>query len=156
MQIDISLEEPFSYSFLPIILLFICLLLPFIWKFLKKYIKLNKTKQEEVYNYYMTKDMYTIKFDYLNKLDKLESDLGEGKITSRKAYQELSMLIRLFVYELTGIEVQSYTLKEIKKLKISVLYELVKEYYDPEFSKISKGNITSSINKTRGVIKRWR
>ena len=85
----------------------------------------------------------------------LESELDGGMITSRKAYQELSMTIRLFVYELTGVEVQSYTLKEIKKLNIPVLYELIKEYYDPEFSKLSKGNIKLSIDKTRGVIQRW-
>ena len=62
----------------------------------------------------------------------------------------ISVLIRLFVYELTGLEVQSCTLKDIKKLNIPVLYELIKEYYDPEFSKISKGNI-----KTKEVISRW-
>ena len=154
MQIDTSLQEPFSYSIYPIIFLIALLLLPIIVYFLKKYIKFPKN-EGSVYNYYITKDIYTIKYEYLNKLSLLENKLVEGTITSRKAYQELSMIIRLFVYELTGIEVQSYTLREIKKLNIPVLYELIKEYYDPEFSKISKGNIKLSIDKTRGVIQRW-
>ena len=154
MQIDTSLQEPFSYSIYPILFFFGLLLLPILVYFLKKYIKIPKKKQS-VYNYYVTKDIYTIKYEYLNKLNMLESELDGGMITSRKAYQELSMTIRLFVYELTGVEVQSYTLKEIKKLNIPVLYELIKEYYDPEFSKLSKGNIKLSIDKTRGVIQRW-
>lgn len=154
MQIDTSLQEPFSYSIYPVIFFFVLLLLPIIISLLKKYIKLPK-KEQAIYNYYVTKDIYTIKSEYLNKLNKLEKNLVDGKITSRKAYQELSMTIRLFVYELTGVEVQSYTLREIKKLNIPVLYELIKEYYDPEFSKISKGNIKLSIDKTRGVIQKW-
>lgn len=154
MQIDTSLQEPFSYSIYPILFFLGLLLLPILVYFLKKYIKIPKKKQS-VYNYYVTKDIYTIKYEYLNKLNMLESELDGGMITSRKAYQELSMTIRLFVYELTGVEVQSYTLKEIKKLNIPVLYELIKEYYDPEFSKLSKGNIKLSIDKTRGVIQRW-
>lgn len=154
MQIDTSLQEPFSYSIYPILFFLGLLLLPILVSFLKKYIKIPK-KQQSVYNYYVTKDIYTIKYEYLNKLNMLESELDGGMITSRKAYQELSMTIRLFVYELTGVEVQSYTLKEIKKLNIPVLYELIKEYYDPEFSKLSKGNIKLSIDKTRGVIQRW-
>lgn len=155
MQIDTSLQEPFSYSIYPIIFSFLLLLLPIIVALLKKYVKLPKSKKQQVFNYYARKDIYSIKYEYLEKLNKLENSLTSGKISSRKAYQELSMLIRLFVYELTGIEAQSYTLKDIKKLNIPVLYELIKEYYDPEFSKISKGNIKLSIDKTRGVIQRW-
>ena len=155
MQIDISLQEPFSYSIFPIIFFLCLLLLPIIISILKKYVKFPDKSQQQVIFNYNRKDIYSLKYEYLLKLEKLENDLIDGKITSRKAYQELSMTIRLFVYELTGVEVQSYTLKEIKKLNIPVLYELVKEYYDPEFSKISKGNIKLSIDKTKGVIKRW-
>ena len=40
---------------------------------------------------------------------------------------------------------QNYTLEEIEKLKMQVLYELVKEYYTPEFAKESIGDINSAI-----------
>ena len=36
-----------------------------------------------------------------------------------------------------------------------ILYELVEEYYVPEFSEKSIGNIKLSIEKTRKVIEKW-
>lgn len=153
MQIDVNLKAPFSYSWIPIVVLLIVLLLPFIYLLLKKLGVFN-LKKNNILNF-TAKDINSIKYKYLNKLNDLDKSLNDKKITSRKAYQELSMLIRLFVYELTGLEVQSCTLKDIKKLNIPVLYELIKEYYDPEFSKISKGNIKASIEKTKEVISRW-
>ncbi len=153
MQIDVNLKAPFSYSWIPIIVLLVILLLPFIYLLLKKLGVFN-LKENNIMNF-TAKDINSIRYKYLNKLNDLEKSLNDKKITSRKAYQELSMLIRLFVYELTGLEVQSCTLKDIKKLNIPVLYELIKEYYDPEFSKISKGNIKASIEKTKEVISRW-
>ena len=153
MQIDVNLKAPFSYSWIPIVVLLIVLLLPFIYLLLKKLGVFN-LKKNNILNF-TAKDINSIKYKYLNKLNDLDKSLNDKKITSRKAYQELSMLIRLFVYELTGLEVQSCTLKDIKKLNIPILYELIKEYYDPEFSKISKGNIKASIEKTKEVISRW-
>ena len=50
---------------------------------------------------------------------------------------------------------QNYTLKEIENLNMPILYELIKEYYNPEFSKNIKGNILSSIEKTEKVIHKW-
>ena len=153
MQIDVNLKAPFSYSWIPIIILLVVLLLPFLYLLLKKLGVFN-LKKNNILNF-TAKDINSVKYKYLSKLNDLELNLNDKKITSRKAYQELSVLIRLFVYELTGLEVQSCTLKDIKKLNIPVLYELIKEYYDPEFSKISKGNIKASIEKTKEVISRW-
>lgn len=157
MQIDTDLQAPFSYSIIPILIFLILLFSPLFWKIIKKYIKPKASINNNLFNYnlYNRKDIYSIKYSYINKLNLLEQELLAKKITSRKAYQELSSLIRDFTFELTGLEVQTCTLKDIKKLNIPVLFELIKEYYDPEFSKISKGNITASINKTKEVIDRW-
>ena len=62
---------------------------------------------------------------------------------------------RSFIFETTNIKVQNYTLNDISKINMPTLYELVSEYYDPEFSRISKGNIINSIAKTREVIVKW-
>ena len=39
MQIDTKLQEPFSYSLIPILIVLVVLIIPFIYKVLKKYIK---------------------------------------------------------------------------------------------------------------------
>ena len=154
MQVETELRDMFSYSFIvPIvvlILLIITIILLFVTKRKKKIIKENTVIVPKY------KDLMLIKVQYLNKIDTLLSDVNNNKIDNRKAYQTLSKIIRNYIYETTNIKVQNYTLSEIKKINMPILYELVSEYYDPEFSKISTGNIVSSIHKTRSVIDRWK
>jgi len=83
-------------------------------------------------------------------------NIQKNIISNREAYQSLSKLIRMFIYEMTNIKVQNYTLGDIKNINIHILYELVKEYYSPEFSRESKGDIISSIEKTRKVMEVWK
>lgn len=150
MQTGTELQAPFSYSLLPIILLFVALFLPLIIRLLKKYWPRNNNM---VINTYTDSNM--IKNKYLNMLDELDNKLDTKKISSRKAYQELSILIRSFVKEVTGIDVTTCVLSDIERMNMPIIYDLVKEYYSPEFARISIGNIRSSISKTRGVIYRW-
>ena len=150
MQTGTELQAPFSYSLLPIILLFVALFLPLIIRLLKKYWPRNNNMVVNTYT-----DSNMIKNKYLNMLDELDNKLDTKKISSRKAYQELSILIRSFVKEVTGIDVTTCVLSDIERMNMPIIYDLVKEYYSPEFARISIGNIRSSISKTRGVIYRW-
>jgi hypothetical protein len=61
----------------------------------------------------------------------------------------------MFVFEVTDIETQNYTLDEIKKLNMPGLYELIEEFYEPEFALKSVGDFDNSIEKARSVIKKW-
>lgn len=151
MQVPTELRPMFSYSLLEIIIVIIVIIVLLCINKRKNKKEIKKTVI--VPNY---KDLVSIKKKYLFKLKELSNNLNSNTITSRKAYQNLSSLIRNFIYEATNIKVQNYTLKEIKMIGIPILYELVSEYYDPEFAKISKGNISLSINKTRMVIEKWK
>ena len=150
MQVQTELKPMFSYSFIPILIIILLLILTIV---IYKYIKKKEIQKQVVIPNH--KDLMEIKRRYLLKIQELENNLNEKKISNRKSYQDLSSIIRNFIFEATNIKVQNYTLKEIKIINIPILYDLVNEYYDPEFSIISKGNIISSINKTRMVIERW-
>ena len=150
MQVQTELKPMFSYSFIPILIIILLLILTIV---IYKYIKKKEIQKQVVIPNH--KDLMEIKRRYLLKIQELENNLNEKKISNRKSYQDLSSIIRNFIFEATNIKVQNYTLKEIKMINIPILYDLVNEYYDSEFSIISKGNIISSINKTRMVIERW-
>ena len=154
MQLTTELNEMFSYSFWPI-LIFSVIIIFLIIIFTLKAKKPNKqmVKINKVIN--STVNLNKIKSDYLNKIDNLVKEVKEEKITNRAAYLELSKIIRKFVYKVTNIKVQNYTLKEIRKINIPILSELVLEYYQPEFAQNEKGNILKSIEKTREVIEKW-
>lgn len=153
MQITVSLQELFSYSIDPIFVLIILVFLftVYFYKKRKKKVKVEIPQIKKI----DVKDINEIQKRYIKKLDELQNELKEEKISIREAYQNLSEIVRYFVYEVTDIEVQNYTLKEIKKLNMPKLYNLIKEYYIPEFANISSGNAKESIAKAREVIRKW-
>ncbi len=150
MQVTTELRPLFSYSILYIIFTIILIIFVLI---ITRYMKKKELKKKLIIPNH--KDLLVIKKKYLTKIDNLIINFNNSKLSSRKAYQELSSIIRNFIYEVTNIQVQNYTLKDISTINMPILYQLVSEYYNPEFSKISKGNITLSINKTRMVIEKW-
>lgn len=152
---DLEFQPPFSYSIsliiiviVPIVILTICFI---VWKNRKrrKHKALPEVKEVNL------KDLNIIKRKYLKKLSEINDKLNANKISTRVAYQNISVIIRFFVYEATNINVQHYTLKDIEKLNMPILYELIQEYYVPEFAEYSVSDIKDSLEKTRKVIETW-
>lgn len=152
MQVPVSvgLQESFQYSIILPIIFFIIIVLILFMIFKKK-----KNKQKIVIKEIEEKDLVKIKEKYIEQLNQLSKKIEKNQIKNRNAYQKLSEIIRNFVYEATDIKVQNYTLKEIRNLNLPPLYELIREYYAPEFSRFVLGNIKESVIKTRGVIEKW-
>lgn len=158
MQTSINLQEPFTYSVIPLIVvigLVVTMTCYLIYsKRTKQKIKIEQEKVKAIPEKNI-KNIPVIKGKYLNELDSIEYKYANQMIELRKAYQLISEAIRLFVFEITDITTQNYSLAEIKKLNIPKLYELIEEYYEPEFASKSIGDFNSSINKARRVINEW-
>ncbi len=153
MQTSIELRDLFSYSNIPILILLGILLL---W-ILGYGIYLFQHRQKKIVVVpIQTKDYDQIRLKYFNKLNQLQIQVQNGQIPTRKAYQTLSSIIRNFLYEVTNVQVQNYSLQEIERLGIPSLTQLVREYYHPEFAQISEGNVLKSIERTREVMQKWR
>lgn len=156
MQTTVNLQEPFSYSLIPIVIISILIITLLVIGIIYAIRKVRiQNKEEIIVKKDNIKEISKIKEKYINKLISIEKSLTDSKISTRRAYQETSSVIRFFVYEMTGIKVQNYTLQDIKELNMKSLYELVEEYYVPEFAEKSVGDIKSSIEKTRKVIEKW-
>ena len=153
MKTSVNFQGPFSYNIGLIIGLVIVLFLFVIGAIIVSYEK--QKRKEIVKEIVKPKNLEEIKKEYLNKITELEDELKNNKVTTRKSYQKLSLLIRMFVYEVTKINVQKLTLKEIKKYKLPILTELVEEYYVPEFAKEEPNSIEKSLEKTRKAIEKW-
>ena len=158
MQTSINLQEPFAYSIIPLIVT-ICLTLIVTYYLIYSRRKKQKHSVDEVEVKAIPekniKNIPVIKEKYLNQLETIEYRYTNNMVELRKAYQMISEAIRLFVFEITDITTQNYSLAEIKKLNIPILYELIKEYYEPEFASKSEGDFQASINKARRVINEW-
>lgn len=156
MQTSVKLQETFSYSIVPIIVI-ICIVLAITYYLIYSNRKKKSAKEEKIKEIpeKNVKNVLVIKGKYLDQLDSIEYKYTSNMIDLRKAYQLISESVRMFVFEITDITTQNYSLKEIKKLNIPNLYELIEEYYEPEFASKPIGDFEISINKARRIIKEW-
>ena len=151
-KVATELRAPFHYEIIiPILILVIIF---FMYIFFHK-LKTKNKKHVSKITITKPKDLISIQNKYLNLINDLSNKYQNKQISSRHAFQSLSVLIRKFIYEVTNINVDTLTLKDIDPIEMPILYELVSDYYDPEFASISKGNIIKAIEKTRKVIEKW-
>ena len=157
MQTFINLQEPFTYSVIPLIITSAAVIAITCYLIYLKKIKRKSTEEIKVKEIpeRNIKNVPVIKGKYLKQLEKIEDKYEEGTIELRKAYQMISEAVRLFVFEITDITTQNYSLVEIKRLGMPNLYKLIEEYYEPEFASKSIGDFKASINKARRVIDEW-
>lgn len=157
MKTSVTLQEPFSYAILPILL--VGALIIFYGVYLIVSARKKQVKKKPVSQ--ITKkpnpaaDIRTTKAKYLAQLETIKQELWKEQITTREAYQKMSLCIRWFVYEVTGIQVQNYTLQDIRQLHMPNLEALIAEYYTPEFAATSLSDSTASLERTKRAIELW-
>ena len=151
MQSSVEFRNPFTYTetIITVFLILIVAIVVFL-------IVTRKRKKKVEVVVPPKKDVNSIKKKYLEEIDNLIDDTRNNKINYRTSYTRLSKIIREFIFEVTSINVTSVSLAEVKHLNMPYLYELMKEYYVPEFAHFFKGDIENSIEKTRGVITKWK
>lgn len=163
MPITVELQDMFSYSLLLVALVValvvlagVLLLIFFVMKGKAKKPVVAKQEAKPVTPMEKPVTSEQLKQKYCAMIDDLENKCRDGKLSNRKAYQELSVILRRFVYEVTGVAVHKFTLEEMNRLNMPNLTSLITECYAPEFSVDKEGNIYDTMNKTRMVIKEWR
>lgn len=155
MLVSTEPRAMFQYSVMPIIVLLIIVVVLIVI-----YVTILRGRRRprilpKVEQAVVKVDLAQVRAEYLARIDDLIRDFKGGKVSNRQGYQRLSQLIRQFIFKVTDIRVQNYTLSEIKTLKIDGLTELVAEYYSPEFAPDSHGDFMVSVAKTRKVIELW-
>lgn len=156
MESSVSLQDPFTYAVWPLAAAGAVVLAALIfWAVILIRKKRANAPEKPVIRVLSPDDRERIKRKYMAELDKIGSDFDSGRLDIRHAYQKMSMCIRRFVNEMTGIKVQNYTLQDIGPLGIPALYSLVAEYYAPEFARRSEGDVKNSLARTRSMIERW-
>lgn len=154
MPITVDLQGMHSYS--PMILVVVGIIVAIILVTIIVLVVRKRSIRPRNINREITiEDRDNIKKKYISLLNNLEAKCRTGKVTNRKAYQELSKITRHYIYDTTGVKVHNYTLDEIKSANMSGLYNVVSECYAPEFSIDKNGEIYSSIAKARKVVEGW-
>ena len=161
METTINLRRLFDFSQLPIIItgavlaaLTIAIVLMFLYSLLKDYRKKPRQVIEEK-PVFVKPDMSKLKTEYLALLDGIEAKFNQDPTKIRPAYEGMSRVVRDFVYRATGTEVDKFALYEICQTEYRDLASLVGEYYQPEFDKISEGDVRDALQKSRRLVSEW-
>ena len=161
METTIKLRRLFDFSQLPIIItgavlavLTVAIILMFLYTLLKNYKKKPKVVVEEK-PVFVKPDMTKLKAEYLSLLDGIEAKFNADPTKIRPAYEGMSRVVRDFVFRATGTEVDKFALYEICQTEYKDLASLVGEYYQPEFDKISEGDVRDALAKSRRLVTEW-
>ncbi|HBZ77387.1 MAG TPA: hypothetical protein DEO39_01605 [Clostridiales bacterium] len=159
MQTSVELQDPFSYSIVPIVVLSIVILASLIALITVLLIRRKKkapVKQKiEPAPVFKIKNKELAQKEYLAKIAVVEQKYLAGQIDARNAHQELSAIVRMFVHDLTGINAQNFSLNELKAHNIYQISNLIEEFYAPEFAERAEKETSNSIAQAREVIIRW-
>lgn len=162
MPTTVNFRRLFDFSQLPIIItaaflaaLTVAIVLIFLYNLLKDMKKKEKPVEEAPKPVFVKPDLAKLKAEYIDKLNKIEMKYNEDTTKIRPAYEGMSKVVREFVYKATGTEVDKFTLAEISRTEFAGLTKLVGEYYQPEFDKISEGDVKASLEKTRRLVAEW-
>jgi hypothetical protein len=162
METTIKLRRLFDFSQLPIIItgavlaaVTVAIILMILYSLLKDLKKKAPKEVIEQKPVFVKPDMAKLKAEYLALLDGIEAKFNQDPTKIRPAYEGMSRVVRDFVFRATGTEVDKFALYEIYQTEFKDLASLVSEYYQPEFDKISEGDVRTHLEKSRRLVSEW-
>jgi hypothetical protein len=105
----------------------------------------------------VNKDFEAIRAKYLKIIEAIKSDYARKAVSARTAHQQISLAVRKFVFEFSGIPAHHLTLTDLKKsADLNELSGLIGKIYPPEFAKVDKGSVDEASANAEEVIRKWR
>jgi hypothetical protein len=102
--------------------------------------------------------MARLKGDYIERINEIVRLADAGEIDARRAHQELSVALRQFVQEASGISAPTMTLSELGHSRNPVLApvtEVVRGIYPVEFGPDRHASVFQAAAYARQVVAEW-
>lgn len=95
--------------------------------------------------------------EYTRQIDLVAARAAAGRLTSRDAHQRISVLVRHFVQELSGIRAPTMTLSELSASgpRLTPVSEVVEVLYPGEFAPEDSDTVQGAAAVAREVVRRW-
>lgn len=102
----------------------------------------------------------SVRRKYLELISAVQSQYDAGRLGSRDAHLELSVAVRSFVHEMTGVRAQRMTLAELRAHQLPLVADAVATYYPAEFGASvhapAADGVALSAERARNVVISWR
>jgi hypothetical protein len=99
-----------------------------------------------------------LKGDYLERIDEVVRLADSGELSVRRAHQELSIAVRQFVQEASGVSAPTMTLAELRRNPDPALRpvsDVVRGLYPVEFGPERFVSVAEAAGYAREVVARW-
>jgi hypothetical protein len=98
-----------------------------------------------------------LRADYTRQIDLVLQRAAAGEITQRRAHQQLSVLVRHFVQEVSGIHAPTMTLTELnaRGARLTPVSEVVGTLYPGEFAPRETATLVGAGDVAKQVVARW-
>ncbi|MBR2523846.1 MAG: hypothetical protein IKE53_05335 [Clostridiales bacterium] len=159
MPTSVKLQDMMSYSLILTVIAIAIVVLPVLIFSLIKLIGFKPKKREKKAAKPKPKrklDPQALKALYLEKIKETETRYTNNLIDMRAAHLDLSRIVREYCSEASGLPYDNLTLSELYRFNMPELYNLIREFYEPEFAPSSDKDIAASFSNARGVVTSWR
>lgn len=106
-------------------------------------------------------DLRVLKVKYAGLIDEVEAEFREGRYSERAVASRLSLLLRFFAHEASGVDAQVMTLSDLRAARVPAVTSAVEAYYPPAFRPVSDQDAESeadpeaALDTAREVVRSW-
>jgi hypothetical protein len=100
-------------------------------------------------------DLPALKNAYLERLDDLEREAAAGRLSLRAAHQEISLLLRSFVRDVTGVDALRMTRQDLERHPLPAAAAVVGILYPAEFGMEPLPPVAVSAASARNAVSTW-
>ncbi|TLM86242.1 hypothetical protein FDW83_00270 [Pseudarthrobacter sp. NamE2] len=100
-------------------------------------------------------DLAALKAAYLERIDNAERSAAAGRLSLRAAHQEISLVLRSFIRDATGVDALRMTRQDLERHPLPAAAAAVGALYPGEFGPEPLPSASASAEVARKVVRAW-
>lgn len=100
-------------------------------------------------------DLPSLKAAYLQRIRDVEQAAAAGTLDARPAHQEISLLLRGFVRDATGVDATRMTHQDLARHPLPVAADAVQDLYPAEFGPGPLPSVAASAARASAAVRAW-
>lgn len=103
-------------------------------------------------------DVPTVREAHLQRIDDVAARVAAGALTAREGHQELSVIVRSFVAEVTTLPARTMALVDFRHRAPDDLVAAIELMYPPEFAPddaLARDRFDDAVGRARSLVGQW-
>ena len=100
-------------------------------------------------------DLPALKAAYLQRIRDVEQAAAEGTLDARPAHQQISLLLRGFVRDATGVDATRMTHQDLARHPLPAAADAIQDLYPAEFGPGPLPSVAASAARASAAVRTW-